>query len=831
MSSPSELDQLVSEYTQMDAMTDPERAKALLLRAATLVDRDAAPKKWGAFRRLYAGLAERDDPTAAIAAYRDALSAWDPVEQRDVSIDCHLQLGCQLANAAPGTPDGEAAITHLQHAVGDHPWVARLLATLLGLRPLGDPVDNWQRRVTCLDIAVAQVNPETDLPAWAAVSNERACACQDQPGGDFAAALEERITRHHAVLDRVRAGSGSVIDTCLHLATASLDRVHGDLTASGVAAEQFVQEALAAGPDEAVKVQLLLLRGRCLTFKRHPHDAAALRAALDVFAQARALAASRSQPELRASVEKLAALAWLDLLRLGERQHLASFVACCESALALFDGPTFGSERRKLFQIQADGLLAVNDLDAAARCCAQAVALAEHGLAQATTTAGRLERVWELRDSAGLLAWCRARVGDLAAAIDVLDQGKARLWDRGGDQPASALLASLVPLNGALVLPISAGPDGIAIVVTHRDAQAVLTRVDLPGFGKTRVLELQRGASSEALGGWLHAYCYRRSEPARFRDEIVSVGEVLHREFWTPVLAELARLGLVAGAELVVFPQGASASLPMHAASWLEDGQRRWLLDSYAVRYAPSLRALAHDAGPAPAGDGVTIVAADPDGDLVFSAFEVAWIQEVLPGARVLAGADATAERVLAALHASSHVHIATHADFNLDDPFASRIRVSNGDLTVLQLVEHLAVRRPRFVALSACETGVTRVTSLSDEFLGFPVALLVAGVRTVLATQWPVDDEASALLMAEFYRFFVGGELSAAEALRRAQTRLRTLTVAELSSRLRTLRDRGDAAGELAGLLRSRLRGRDDNECPFAHPYFWAGFCIVGAH
>lgn len=835
MQDTSALEQLITAYKQLDVAAQPQRAKELLTQAAAQVDRSAAPKKWAALRSLFADLCEHDDPVAAIAAYRDALSVWDPVEQRDPWVHCHLQLGCLLANATPGSADAEHALVHLQQAVGDHPYLARMLATLYGFRPLGDPQQNWRQRITYLELALAQTGPKQDLSLWATISNELACALQDEPAGDYAAALEKRIVCHQRVLETLRAGGGPVVDTCMHLATAYLDRVQGTVAANGQAADAFLQEALRAGAepaDPAQTVQLLLLRARILTFKQEPMQLEPLHTALAVLVQARGLAADRPQPELRGSVEKLFALAYLELLQRGQHQHRQAFVDCCGLALTLFEGPAFATERRKLLQIQADGLLLVGDFAAAGDCCAQVMRLAESRLAQVATTHGRLERIWELRESASLLAYCHARGGDLRAAVDALDAGKARLWSPGARGPASAGVADLLPPQGALLLPVFAGAEGLVILVTHGDDGPRFTCVKLPLLGKARVLQLQRGADANLLGGWLHAYCYRRSAPDRFHEEIAAMGALLHSEFWAPVFEQLTALGVSEGAELVLFPQGASASLPLQAASWLHDGQRRWLSERYALRFAPSMHTLSRLAAPRAGAALLTVVAPNPQGDLRFNNFEVAWVQAVRADTQVLqvlAGADATRERVLAALHTSSQVHIATHAEFDVDDPFASRLQVWGGALSVLTLVDHLAAGRPDFIALSACETGVTRVTSLADEFLGFPAALLEAGVRTVLATHWSVDDEATALLMGQFYREQAGGSTSSAQALRRAQNWLRGLTVAELSRLLREMRDRPGVAGELAGELRAGLRGRDAEDCPFAHPYFWAGFCVLG--
>lgn len=831
MQSSTDLDGLITAYMQLDVVSEPQRAMDLLRQASALVDRSAEPQKWAGLRSLFADLAEHDDPAAAVDGYRDALQVWDPVEQRDPWLHCQLQLGCLLALSPPGSTDAELAIGHLEHVVGEYPNLSQLLGNLYGWRPQGDPSHNWRKRIHYLERAQELADSSEDVAVWAAVSNDLACAFPEEPAGDYAAAMEKRIVLHRQVLEALRAADGSVVQTCLHLAKAYLDRVEGSLEDNGAAAESYLREALAMMPasgDEPQRIEALLLHARCLVFKRAEHDIQSLHEALKVLAQARALAEHRPQPELRASVEKLFALAYLEFLQLGQHQHLKEFVHCCATALKLFEGPTFGSERRKVLQIQADGLMAVEDLATASECFTCALDLAENGLTQAHTTAGRMERIWELRDSASLLAYCHARAGRLAEAVTVLDRGKARLWRPATQQLEVKDLADAVPSKGAVVLPILSGPKGLVILMTATDGNPTFTLVELPAFGKKRVLELQRGADPTALGGWLQAYCYRRSEPAAFQDQILRLGEALYREFWTPVLDRLPELGVSPGAVLVLLPQGASAGFPWQAAWKDTDGQRAWLADNYALRFAPSLASLRRDHRSEHPG-GLAVVAANPNGDLPFGALETAWIQAVHPEAEILSDTNAKRDRVLAALHSCRDVHIATHADFNLDDPLQSRLRLNDGDLTLAQLVDHLKPRHPNFLVLSACETGVTRVTSLADEFLGFPAALLEAGIHTVLATQWSVDDASAALVMGQFYRERAALISTPAECLQRSQQWLRNLTVADLMTLLREMRGHPGPAGELASTVRSRLRGRDGHERPYAHPYYWAGFITAG--
>jgi len=63
-----------------------------------------------------------------------------------------------------------------------------------------------------------------------------------------------------------------------------------------------------------------------------------------------------------------------------------------------------------------------------------------------------------------------------------------------------------------------------------------------------------------------------------------------------------------------------------------------------------------------------------------------------------------------------------------------------------------------RLAVLSACESGVTRIHG-AGEMTGLPTAFLVAGAKTVVASLWPVNDGATALLMHYFWDAWRGSD------------------------------------------------------------------------
>ncbi len=69
-------------------------------------------------------------------------------------------------------------------------------------------------------------------------------------------------------------------------------------------------------------------------------------------------------------------------------------------------------------------------------------------------------------------------------------------------------------------------------------------------------------------------------------------------------------------------------------------------------------------------------------------------------------------------------------------------------------------------MVLSACESGVH---GRAAEPVGLGWAFLAAGASGVVVSQWPVDDQATLTMMAEFYRR-LGAGLAPSHALRAAQ-------------------------------------------------------------
>jgi CHAT domain-containing protein len=141
-------------------------------------------------------------------------------------------------------------------------------------------------------------------------------------------------------------------------------------------------------------------------------------------------------------------------------------------------------------------------------------------------------------------------------------------------------------------------------------------------------------------------------------------------------------------------------------------------------------------------------------------------------------------------------------------------------------------------VVLSACESGLGRYTD-AEGYLGFAQALFIKGARSVVVSQWKVDDRSTALLMARFYKNLLGRReglrkaLPKAEALAEAKRWLRELTANDVGTTLATpnrgvtrpLATHSQSQPEIGVPAGAQTHGQR----PYAHPYFWAAFVLVG--
>jgi CHAT domain-containing protein/tetratricopeptide (TPR) repeat protein len=813
---------------------DSLRLAAIYQEATSLVDRNAKPKKWAALRFKYGEAMDPIDSSLALPAYRESVNYFDPVQDRSMWSAVKACIGFDLVmmgKIAP--PESEEAIACFEDAVGEMPYVASSLAMYYEIRTVGDPLENWKKLVHYLELALSQVQPEADPVQYAQLKNKLAMAQTAEPDGDFLKAVEKRIAYHKealAVLDKAKEVAGSPakdqwITICVNLSEAYAG------AADPKQSEQYARDGYnACGPTTGHDTRILATMGlaRVLPSEENGGSPERYREGLRLTDEAEKLIDSRVQPVIAATNLKFKELAHLHLLKVGEPDQLEPLLQAADRGYQLLDPNLYSDLQRTISQVAVNALIHTREFSRAIEYLKRAADAGEHNLQQATSRAARLECIFNMHDTYALLGYCYFQGGEVAQGIEALDKGKGRWWNPAKSFANFDQIKTLVPTGGAILFPAFAPKDGAVGIVTETGTQVCA----LKDFGSERLHELLLADITNPLGdSWIGRYTFRHMHPDRWYQAIDAVGSRVFDLLWQPVQETLAELGVQENAELVWFPQAGLGVLPLHAAWRSEAAGRRWIADIYAIRYVPSASCLLEK--PATTSDGNHLFISNPTGNLANSALELAWVQqaETVKMFVALVGDQAQKTAVLNELPRAKTVHFSTHAVFQVTDPFESSFVLANGDQMKLEeLLPLLKNSSVREVILSACETGLAQVHRRPDEFLGFPAAFLEHGARTVVATQWPVDDWATAALMGRFYaEWRKSPAQTAAQAMRAAQHWLRNVAAKELMEMLAPLKELPGEAGAQAASVRTSLRKLDKTVQPYAHPYYWAGFTVFG--
>jgi CHAT domain-containing protein/Tfp pilus assembly protein PilF len=272
---------------------------------------------------------------------------------------------------------------------------------------------------------------------------------------------------------------------------------------------------------------------------------------------------------------------------------------------------------------------------------------------------------------------------------------------------------------------------------------------------------------------------------------------------------------------LVIAPDDRLWELPFQA---LLDERGRFLIERSAVSYAPSLTVLREmrarsDKRRAEAAPSTLLALGNPligqetverarlslrDGKLYPLPDAEAEVRALgrLYGARrskVYIGAEAREDRLKAEAGQARIIHFATHGVLNNAAPLYSYLALARGDKNEDGLLEAWELMqldlKADLAVLSACETARGR-TSAGEGVIGLTWALFVAGTPATVVSQWEVESASTRDLMIDFHRQLqaprAAGRLTKAESLRRAAIKL--------------------------------MKNPATN-----HPFYWAGFVLVG--
>ncbi|RYY54483.1 MAG: CHAT domain-containing protein [Chitinophagaceae bacterium] len=357
-----------------------------------------------------------------------------------------------------------------------------------------------------------------------------------------------------------------------------------------------------------------------------------------------------------------------------------------------------------------------------------------------------------------------------------------------------------LPDDMALLLYLPNGNDLMVFSLTNEELSVEVVQLK-PGVNAAinafKSLAKNRGKSATGA-------------PLRVRSEVVDEEPVLANLNFKDVSSELYQL-LVGSVEskikgrkkICIIPNGNLSNLPFQCLGREVAGTGfRYFMEDYAVFYTNQLDMFrgAHDRANEVVKPVTSFAAFGvPDQTLRYNLDEVKTIGGIMGSdSTVYADGRATESAARASLLKKKVIHFATHGTLNYNQysqsylkflPDADTSGGRDGRLTIDE-IKKLLITGCDLVTLSACETAVN-----SQLVKGWNIspanAFLQRKVKSVVASLWKVDDEATSLLMKAFYEN-LGSGMEKVEALRRAQETL-------------------------------------SKDPRYTHPYFWGAFVLFG--
>ena len=312
--------------------------------------------------------------------------------------------------------------------------------------------------------------------------------------------------------------------------------------------------------------------------------------------------------------------------------------------------------------------------------------------------------------------------------------------------------------------------------------------------------------------------------------------------------------------KLILIPHRFLHLFPLHALPVTTEDGKTYLQDLFpkGVGYAPNCQVLQQAQNRQRPHFNRLFAIQNPTQDLQFTDMEVEAIQSLFNPHQVLKHDKAEKAAIDAETLKNAHcAHFSCHGYFNFQDALKSALILAKSEFTpppptddpsrylplkdnklldlqkclTLEDILRLDLTNCRLVTLSACETGITDITSTSDEYIGLPSGFILAGSPNVVSTLWAVADISTAIFMIQFYQTLQQSDLSVVLALRQTQTWLREATVQDL---LNWVNNCAVISPERREQMQKRLTfGAWKNKLGakrFESPYFWAAFCAIGA-
>lgn len=277
---------------------------------------------------------------------------------------------------------------------------------------------------------------------------------------------------------------------------------------------------------------------------------------------------------------------------------------------------------------------------------------------------------------------------------------------------------------------------------------------------------------------------WKRSKSETYKNDILPLKErsvFLYKALIEPIAKDIADKQVIA-----IIANGWLRYLPFQSLGTLtKDSELHFLASEKSIVYLDSVLALSKNKPNTISSKASVAVLANPDGSLSGADKEAEIITKLFGmGTYSLVNKPFNKEVINNVAKKSDILHLATHGYFDGKDISSSYLiagKVQTKKKTkisklLLSDIYDLNLQNSKLVVLSGCDTGkIGNLDNEPDDVVGsLATAFRVAGANTILASLWKAHDDATKILMEDFYQNIKQG-LSKAEALRRASLKVKS--------------------------------------------------------
>lgn len=296
-------------------------------------------------------------------------------------------------------------------------------------------------------------------------------------------------------------------------------------------------------------------------------------------------------------------------------------------------------------------------------------------------------------------------------------------------------------------------------------------------------------------------------------------------EMYTKVLVPIGDVLPRSVHKLFIAPAGSFLKIPfgmLPSFQWYDE----IMTEKYQICYLNSGKELLRNASRTEKGDiiadSVVVGAYDFDGKYpalpasLQEAEDVAKFLNVRPYVGAQAVPDCLKKRA-AIFHIVTHSFAEDSTKADSDPMEQTGLVFTGGKKLTAKEISQIDMTHTKLVVLSVC--GVDEVRGVyCDIGLGIRKAFINAGVQCMLLNLWKTDDNVAGMIMKCFYHHYIREHMNVEQSLQKAKHYVRTSTVKMIRNE-----------PYYSETMEDVFSGMEEDKIPYAHPYYWAGYIVMG--